>query len=318
VKKLLGITLFLILVYVALMISHKGARTVATHRFLAERLGRNGILSVAVGMLIVTGGIDLSIGSLVALCSTVFGLLVVNYQWRVDQALLVMLLLAASVGLLNGLIVTKLRLQPFMVTLCGLFIFRSLARWLAKDAPVDGLSNRLKDVAEFYNGDILGIPVYLVFFAVLVLTASIFLHFSVYGRYYFALGSNERAARFAGIAVDSYKVSAYVACSLLTGVYSYLNLMKMPSVEPAQIGQNDELMAIAAAVLGGCTLRGGEGTVCGMVVGTMIILILLMMNTFWRIPNSVEGMLIGFILLLGIILDEVLRWRSGVGRVEKR
>jgi ribose transport system permease protein len=310
VKKLLGITVFLLLVYGALMFSHPGARSAETQLLLAERLGRNGILTVAVGLLIITGGIDLSMGSLVALCSTIFGLLVVKHNWPVDWALLVMLLVAATVGLLNGLIVTKLRLQPFMVTLCGLFMFRSLARWLANDNSVAGLGNRLENVAEFYNGAILGVPVYLVFFAGLVLTAGVFLHFSVAGRYYFAVGSNERAARFAGIAVDSYKISAYIMCSLLTGFYAYLNLMKSPSVEPALIGQNDELNAIAGAVLGGCTLRGGEGTVYGMVVGTLIILILLMMNTFWGIPPSVEGMMIGFILLLGIILDEVLRWRD--------
>lgn len=317
-KKLLGITLFLLLVYAALMISHPGARSVETHRLLAERLGLSGILSVAVGLLIITGGIDLSMGSLVALCSTVFGLLVVDYQWRVDQALAIMLLLAGTVGLLNGLIVTKLRLQPFMVTLCGLFIFRSLARWLAGEKAIAGLNNRLSETAPFYNGDILGVPVFLVCFTGLVLVTGIFLHFSVYGRYYFALGSNERAARFAGIAVDSYKVSAYVVCSLLTGVYSYLSLMKMSSVEPSQIGEKDELMAIAAAVLGGCTLRGGEGSVFGMVVGTLIILILLMMRSYWRILDSVEGMMIGVILLLGIILDEVLRWRGNAGRGEKQ
>ena len=184
-------------------------------------------------------------------------------------------------------------------------------RWLNDNTSVADLDNKLRDVAVFYNGRVLGIPVYLVIFLVLVLAAGVFLHYSVYGRYYFALGSNERAARFAGIAVDTYKISAYVLCSLLTGVYSYLFLMWTSSVEPASIGQNEELTAIAGAVLGGCSLRGGEGTIYGMVVGTIIIIILKMMINFWRIPDSVEGMMIGFILLLGIILDEVLRWRDG-------
>ena len=138
----------------------------------------------------------------------------------------------------------------------------------------------------------------------------VFLHLSVHGRYFFALGSNERAARFSGIATDGYKILAYVLCSTLTALYSFLAVMNMPSVAPSSTGQNDELMAIAGAVLGGCTLRGGEGTIYGMVVGTLIIQILRMMNTFWGIPSAVEGMMIGVILLLGTILDELLRTRQ--------
>jgi ribose transport system permease protein len=311
VKKLLGITVFLLLAYGALMASHGGAMSAITHTNMAQRIGLTGILSVAVGLLIITGGIDLSMGSLVALCSTVFGILVAKHDWPVEGALALMLLVAASVGLFHGLVVTKLNLQPFMVTLCGLFIYRSLARLLSQDASVAGLEGRLRDIKEFYNGLFLGVPVYLVLFLVIVLAAGAFLHFSVYGRYFFALGSNERAARYAGISVDNYKISAYVLCSLLTGFFSYVNVMKYTSVEPGQIGQNYELMAIAAAVLGGCTLRGGEGTVYGMVVGTAILVLLLMNTTYWGIRSDVEGMVIGFILLLGIILDEVLRWRNG-------
>src|SRR5437868_6043694 len=129
-KKLLGITLFLVLVYAALLMSHENAASADTHFLIGQRLGLYGILSLAAGMLIITGGIDLSMGSLVCLCSTVFGLLVVNGGWPVSLALLAMLALGIASGTINGLLVTKLNLQPFMVTLCGLFIFRSVARWL--------------------------------------------------------------------------------------------------------------------------------------------------------------------------------------------
>jgi ribose transport system permease protein len=314
VKKLLGITVFLFLVYGALLFSQPRAITVETHVKLFERIGLYGILSLAAGMLIVTGGIDLSIGSLVCLCCTVFGMCVVKYQQPVAVAFLASFALAGVVGLTNGLLVTKLRLQPFMVTLCGLFIFRSLARWLNGDTNIEGLDNKLQDLAVFFNGTQLGVPVYWWILSCLVVVASIFLHLSVHGRYFYALGSNERAARFAGVSVDAHKILAYVLCSLLTALYSFLYLMKTPSVEPSSTGQNDELMAIAGAVLGGCTLRGGEGTVYGMVVGTMIIQILLMMNSFWRVSPALEGTMIGTILLLGVILDELLRRRDAYGQ----
>jgi ribose transport system permease protein len=309
-KKLLGITIFLLVVYAALLASHKNAMSFDTHFKLGERIGLYGILSLAAGLLIVTGGIDLSMGSLICLCSTVFGILVVDKGVSIGAAFLVILILGAGVGLANGLLVTKIGLQPFMVTLCGLFIFRSLARWLTDDTKIEELDSKVQEIAVFFNSGFLEIPTYLYILAGLVALAGVFLHLSVYGRYFYALGSNEKAAQFSGIPVDNYKIFAYVLCSFFAALYSFLAVMKYPSVSPSNTGQNDELMAIAGAVLGGCTLRGGEGTVYGMVVGTMIIQILLMMNTFYRIPSAAEGMVVGFILLLGIILDELLRRRE--------
>ncbi len=214
------------------------------------------------------------------------------------------------VGLINGLLVAKLRLQPFMVTLCGLFIFRSLARWLTKDAKIEELATPLRDLSAIFRrrhpwrAGLLG------HLARLVVVAVIFLHFSVIGRYFVALGSNEQAARYSGIPTDFYKILSYVICSFLTALYSFLAIMNSPSVAPSSAGEGYELIAIAGAVLGGCSLRGGEGTVYGIIVGTLIIRILNMMTTFWDIPSSVEGLMIGLILLIGIILDELLRRRE--------
>jgi ribose transport system permease protein len=310
-KKLIGITLFLVLVYVALLLSHENAASADTHFLIGQRLGLYGILTLAAGLLIIAGGIDLSMGSLICLCSTVFGLLIVNHGWPVYLAFLAMLLLGAAAGLVNGLLVTKLRLQPFMVTLCGLFIFRSIARWLTNDTKIEELAAPLRQLSAFFEGNLLGLPVYLVILLGLSAGAVVFLHFSVVGRYFVALGSNEQAARYSGIPTDFYKVLSYVLCSLLTAVYSFLAVMNSPSVAPSTAGQGDELIAIAGAVLGGCSLRGGEGTVYGMIVGTLIIRILSMMNTFWNIPSAVEGLMIGLILLVGITLDELLRRREG-------
>jgi ribose transport system permease protein len=309
-KKLLGITLFLVLVYIALLRSDENADLDRMHFLIGQRLGLYGILSLAAGLLIITGGIDLSMGSLVCLCSTVFGLLIVQRGWSVPSALVAMLLLGMGAGFINGLLVAKLRLQPFMVTLCGLFIFRSIARWLTHDAKIEELAAPLRDLNTFFEGSLGGVPVYLVIFAGLVVIAVIFLHFSVVGRYFVALGSNEQAARFSGIPTDIYKILAYVLCSLLTAIYSFLAVIQATSVAPSSAGEGDELIAIAGAVLGGCSLRGGEGTIYGIVVGTLIIRLLNMMTTFWALPSAVEGFMIGLILLLGITLDELLRRRE--------
>jgi ribose transport system permease protein len=309
-NKLLGITVFLALVYGALLISDPNAPTLGTHFLIGQRVGLYGILSLAAGLLIITGGIDLSMGSLVCLASTVFGVLVVDHGWHPAPAFMAMILLGSVVGLGNGLLVTKLNLQPFMVTLCGLFIFRSIARWMTNETKIEGLDASLGPVKRFFDGSLLFLPVYLWVLIVLLAAGGVFLHMSVAGRYFVAVGSNERAARFSGIPTDGYKILAYVICSTLTALYSFLAIMYSPSVAPSTTGQNDELIAIAGAVLGGCTLRGGEGTVYGMAAGTIIIQLLRMMNTFWRISSAVEGIMIGGILLLGIILDELLRRRE--------
>src|SRR5262245_24014708 len=317
-KKLVGITLFLIFVYAGLLLSHKNAGSLTGHQLLGQRIGLYGILGLAAGLLIITGSIDLSIGSLVCLSSTVFVLLVRDWKWSLGASCATVLCLGVLVGLINGLLVTMLRLQSFMVTLCGLFIFRSLAKWLTRDQPVGladiypeggGTESTYQQYFDFFNGNLAGVPVYLLILLGFAAVAFVFLHLSVHGRYFFALGSNERAAHFSGIPTRAYRILAFVLCSTLTVIYAFLAHMKTASVTPSSTGVNDELMAIAAAVLGGCTLRGGEGTIYGMLVGTAIIICLQRILIMAGIPDSMEGVMIGVILLLGTVMDELLRRR---------
>jgi ribose transport system permease protein len=309
-NKLIGITVFLLLIYVALAASHPNALSYGTNYIILERLGFYGILALAAGLLIITGGIDLSIGAQVALTSAVFGLLITKASFSFPAALGCMVLVAVAIGIAHGLLIAKLNLQPFMVTLCGLFVYRSLARYLTDDDKIEYLAQNMGAVVDLFGGELFGLPRYFWILLVLIAVSSVFLHFSVYGRYFIALGSNEQAARYAGINTDLYRILAYVITSVLTVIYAFLALIKFPSVEPSTTGLNDELVAIGSAVLGGCSLRGGEGTVYGMIVGALIIVILRMMTTFWRVSSSLEGIMIGCILLLGIIVDEVLRRRQ--------
>jgi ribose transport system permease protein len=218
--------------------------------------------------------------------------------------------LGCAIGLAHGLLVTKLRVQAFVVTLCGLFIYRGLARWIANDQP-KGLANEFATWKYWLYGsrDVLGLPMALVYLIVLSAAATVFLHMSVYGRYLMAIGNNERAVRYSGIAVDGYKVLAYILCSCSAAVFSVLFLMQENSVQPSDAGSFLELYAIAGAVLGGCSLRGGEGTVAGILVGTAILRILQNLVNMWNIPSSLEYTVIGTALLLGAILDETLRRR---------
>jgi ribose transport system permease protein len=313
-KKLLGLFLFLLVIYALLLLADPGARSVYNHFNLGKRIGLYGILSLGAGVLIITGGIDLSIGSVVGLCTTIVAMLLVDYHWHPLAAIGAVLALGALIGLVNGLLVTKLRVQAFVVTLCGLFIYRGAARWLA-GGQNKGLGTDFETWKHWLakGKDLLGLPMALVIFLVLAAIAAVGLHLSVYGRYLFAVGSNEQAARYSGIAVDRYRISAYVICSTLAALFSVLFLMEENSVQPSSTGSFFELYAIAGAVLGGCSLRGGEGNVLGIIIGTAILWILPNFTKMWGVPSELEYTVIGAALLVGALVDELLR-RRGLAR----
>jgi ribose transport system permease protein len=310
-QKVVGIALFLVVLYVAVLLGHPGARTGDNHFNLGRRIGLYGIISLGVGILILSGGIDLSIGSVAALSASVVVLL--NKQgWPPLACFLAALGVGLLIGLFHGLIVTKLRVQAFVVTLCGLFLYRGLARWLANDAnqtlgpAFQGFWRKL-----LYSSDkVLGLPMSLVILLGVAAVAAVFLHFSVHGRYLTAIGSNEKAARYSGIPTDRYKIAAYMICSGCAALYGILFLMEANQVQPSSTGNFDELYAIAGAVLGGCSLRGGEGTVPGILIGTAILRLLSNFVNMWDIPSALEFTVIGAALLLGAILDEALRRRG--------
>ena len=300
--------MFLLVLYALLLMANPGARSANNHRNLGRRIGLYGVISLGAGMLIISGGIDLSIGAVVGLCATVLAKLLVVKGWPPLPAIAVVLGLGAAIGAIHGLLVTRLRVQAFVVTLCGLFIYRGAARWIAGDQVI-GLGNNFPTLKYWLSNsrDILGLPMSLVIFILLAVAATVFVHYSVYGRYLFAIGSNEQAARYSGIATDRYKVLAYVLCSTLAAFFSVLYLMAENSVQPSETGGFFELYAIAGAVLGGCSLRGGEGSVLGILMGTSILWILPNFTNMWGVPTELQYTVIGSALLVGAIMDEVLR-----------
>ena len=314
-QRLLGVVLMVVLLYGILMGIHEGARTASNQGTIADRLGFYGILTIGAGVLIVSGGIDLSIGSVVGLGAVTFALLL-RKQVAPWQAAVLVTLGGAFIGLIHGLLVTRLRLQPFLVTLCGLFIYRGLARWASggsiglNDAPpaMHESINSLRHI--LYSDSFFGLPHQFLLLLLLTVLLTILLHATKYGRYLYAIGANEDAARYAGIATNGYKVLAYVICSALAGLASVLYLLENRTVNPTSAGSWLELYAITGAVLGGCSLRGGEGTIPGMFLGAAVLPLLRQLCNFGGITNELEYAVIGFALLLGTIIDEVLKRRA--------
>ncbi len=322
-RKLLGVFIFLVILYVLILFALDPASWADNHRNLGQRIGLEGILCLGAGLLIIAGGVDLSIGSVVGLCACVFCKLVLNedYPLPIPVAAVLVVLLGACVGFINGFLVTYFRVQAFVVTLCGLFLYRGAARWVMND-EVPSIVAHVRPITQFCSGSFLYVPMYLWFLLVLFLITSVFLHLTIHGRYFYAIGSNERAAAYSGINTNFYKILAYVLCSMFASIYALMHVVHYNSVEPPKTGETLELYAIAGAVLGGCSLRGGEGSTLGVLIGTAIMRLLPNLTNMWEIPSTLEPTVIGGALLVCVIFDELLRrgisWRDVVEHVWKR
>ena len=304
-SRLIGIALMVLILYGLLVGNYETARTLPNHLDLARRLGFYGILTIGVGVLIISGGIDLSIGSLVGLSAVTFGVLVQGGTPAATAALVVVAG-SAALGVFHGLLVTKVGLQPFLATLCGLFIYRGFAKTVAGGTTAGlRLNPTLPRAAELQEkvtwladtlvrGTPLGIPNVLLVMIILAALAALVVHGTVYGRYLYAVGSNEQAARYAGIATDRVKIAAYVFTAAVSGLGGVLYLMEYNTANASTTGGYFELYAITGAVLGGCGLKGGEGMVPGMILGAAVLPLLSKLCNFTpRIGSDQEFTVIG-------------------------
>jgi ribose transport system permease protein len=291
---------------------------------VASLQGRYGIITLGAALVIITGGIDLSIGSVVGCSAVLFGVLM-GEGVHPYLAVPLTVLFGAMVGLVNGLLITRLKLQAFLVTLCGMFVYRGVGRLLAgtvsRDATVSAhpeFADPLSTIRSLLVGkDSTGELIFPAQFALLLILAAIvgfFLHRTAYGRYWYAIGHNELAARYAGVNVNRSRIAAYVICSALASFAGVLLLLDSPDVRSQSGGLYLELYAILGAVLGGCSLRGGEGTAIGMVLGAMVLPLLENLVSLRGLGNDVIPAVIGLTLLLGTIIDELIRRRSRVHR----
>jgi len=226
--------------------------------------------------------------------------------------------IALVMGLVHGLLITKLKLQPFVVTLCGLLIYRGVARFYTADATagfpfgvnfpdLEWLTTGRTDIVSNLTGGAvhtLLIPHSFFVMVVIAIIMWIVLHRSVFGRYLFAVGKNEEAARYSGIRTTQVIIAAYIICAGLTALSAIYFAMYTRSILPSGHGNFYELYAIAAAVLGGFSLRGGEGSIVGVVLGTILLQVLQNLVNLLGIPTSLNFAVMGSVILIGVVADQ--------------
>jgi ribose transport system permease protein len=307
-RKELSVLLLLVALCVVVGSANPQFLSAANIQNTSRLIGTYGIFSIGVGIVIITGGIDLSIGSVCALLGVLLSMMLVEWHWPAAIAVPAVLALGACLGAVHGLLIVRLQLQPFIVTLCGLLLYRGFARYIASDVTKGfGSSEGFEWVRSLAAGSLAGVPMPFVLLTGIAVVAWLLLHRSVYGRHLFAVGRNEEASRYSG--VDSKRViaGAYVISGLLAAVSAILIAFYTNSISPSSHGNFYELYAIAAAVVGGCSLRGGEGSILGIVLGAAVLQVIRNLVNLMDIPGSLDFAVMGAVILIGAVTDQLLR-----------
>lgn len=272
-------------------------------KLLVREIALFGVMAIGETFVIISGGIDLSPGSMVALT----GVLVALFMKKIGMAggIFSVLLVAGGIGIIHGIFVTKLRVPPFIITLGTLCIARAVAAIITKGYPITGLPSSF---AFLEQGEIIGIPVPFFIFVSIAIISIFIMKYTTLGRHIYAIGGNIEAAKLSGIDVDKKRIFCYLVSAVLAGVSGILVASRLDQGQ-AGVGGAYELIAIAAAVIGGISLTGGEGTMIGPILGTAIMsvlrdgLVLLEVSTYWH------DVVIGGVVVVAVTLD-MLRKRK--------
>ena len=313
-KKILGMTLLLVALCIVINLVNSRFTSTVNLQNLSRQIALLAIFAIGEGIVILSGGIDLSVGSVIAFTGLFVAYAVNNFGMSPWAASGIVLGICVVIGLAHGALITKVKLQPFIATLCSMLILRGLSRGLTQDETM-GFGDKFVSFRRLGDGDWFGVPAPVVILVVIAIIAHFFMRYTVYGRYLYAIGRNPDAARYSGVKVDRMQTGAYLACALLSGVAGILYASYTNSVQPATTGQAYELYAIAAAVLGGCSMRGGEGTVLGIIVGASIMRVMYNGIILVGIKTFYEFAVIGLVILIGVVADASVKRRSA--RVSK-
>lgn len=261
-----------------------------------------GIIAIGMTFVIIAGGVDISVGSVLALS----GVLAANLSGHgLLISVLVPLLVSGVIGLINGLVITKIGMDPFVATLATMMGIRGIAYIATGEESV-----RVDDISTSFSvlgkGELLGIPTPIIIFIVILLAAAFMAKFLPFGRYLYAVGGNEEAAKMMGLSVDKIKIKVYMLSSLLAGLAGIILASRLGAGHPA-VGSDYHLMAIAIVVLGGTLLTGGVGKLSGTLFGVLIMsTIPNIFNLQGNISTWWQNVLMGLIVLLVIIMQSVM------------
>jgi ribose transport system permease protein len=274
----------------------------------------NGVLALGVTFVIITGGIDLSVGTVMTFSAVMTGVFITKWHLPIPIGILGGILAGSTAGLINGLMISRMKIPPFIATLGMLYATKGLSLVISGLMPI--YFNDTPAFREMAMGSVFGkiipgfeIPNAVLFLFVAAIFASLILSRTILGRYTYALGSNEEATRLSGVNVASWKTAVYTLCGFFAGLAGVLISARLNSAQPA-LGAGYELDAIAAVVIGGTSLSGGEGTILGTVIGAFIISTLTNGLRILSVPQEWQMVVTGAIVVMAVYLDILRRKRK--------
>jgi erythritol transport system permease protein len=286
---------------------------------MSKHATQNAFLAIGMTFVIITGGIDLSVGSIVGLCGMIAGGLIMygielpigyTVYFNIVEVSVIVLIVGIIIGAINGLLITRLNVAPFIATLGTLYVARGAALLYSDGQTLPNLSGKAElgnqGYSYFGSGTIIGLPVSVWILIVVALGAAYFARFVPLGRHIFAVGGNERAARMSGIRVNRVKMFVYMFSGFCAGIVGLVISSELMASHPAT-GTNLELNAIAAAVLGGTSMSGGRGTIGGTIIGAFVIgilsdgLVMMGVSSFWQMVIK------GLVIIVAVVVDQAQR-----------
>jgi ribose/xylose/arabinose/galactoside ABC-type transport system permease subunit len=295
-----GIALILLMMIIALLIVSPTFRTLQNTINVLNQVSINGIISIGMTLVIISGGIDISVGSVIALASVICGAVLTMDPNNIALTIVLAVAGCGLVGLFNGFFVARYDMFPFVVTLSSMMIIRGCAYVVSNGKSYVLKSDAFKEIGQGKLFDI--IPYSVIVFAGVCLVGYVLLSHTKFGRYLYAVGGNTRAAMASGINVGLIRMCAYMAIGLFTGIAGVLLTSRVNAGQPA-IGVGYETDAIAATVIGGVSLNGGVGTIGGTVIGILIIGIINNGMNLIGVSSFYQQIVKGFIILGAVVMD---------------
>ncbi|MCL6505566.1 MAG: ABC transporter permease, partial [Bryobacteraceae bacterium] len=293
-------SLSLVILFVGLSIASPYFLTKTNLASVVRQTAVINVMALGMTMVIIAGGIDLSVGAILAMAG-LLGTMAMEHGYPIPAGVGIGVLTGLFWGLVNGLLITRLRIAPFIVTLGTLGIVRGLTLIISNGLPVHRIPQEFSYLGE---GNLLGVPFVLWILVVCAAVTHFLLEHTRLGRYAFAIGSNPEAALYAGIPVAFHTTAVYAICGLLTGLAGMIEASRLMTGQPTA-GQGYELQVIAAVVIGGGSLRGGEGSVIGTLIGAFIMGLLSNGSDLLGISPYLQQAIIGAVIILAVTVDEL-------------
>jgi ribose transport system permease protein len=306
----IGVIAAVVVLFTAFAIASPNFAGLSNLQTMGGDLAQYGLLALGVSFVILTGGIDLSVGSVVALTAVLSAWLNVDAGLPVPIAILATLVVAAAIGTVHGLFVTRLGVPPFVTTLVTLVAARGAALAITKGFPIDGVGTSFSDLSAYR---LLEVPMPTVIFIVACVLAWVFLERTYPGRQVYAVGGNREAARLSGIRTERRIMLTYLVSSVCAGVVGVLITSRLGVGQPS-VGQGWELTAIAAAVIGGISLAGGAGRVLGVAFGAILLVIINSGLVILHVSPYYQQIVLGLVLAVAITTDRLRSRRLASSR----